>query len=363
MNFLHVVRPEIDLPEGTASDSSEAYQKAAENLNALQKQDYLVQDEAPAVYVYRLVMGKHTQVGVVTLCRVDEYDQGLIKKHEHTRQKPEDDRTRHIQTLGAQTGPVFLTYRDQAAIDNQVAGIVETDPLYDFTAQDGIRHTIWQVKDPAQLVDAFEAVPCAYIADGHHRAAAAARYAREAREAGEANEESDWFLTVLFPAGQLQILPYNRAVKDLNGMTSEQFREKLAAEFEIVDGVEAAPAEPGRIAMYLDGQWSELRWKPDPDADVVGAMDVSVLQNRVLDAMLGIQNPRKDARLACVGGIRGTQDLERRVDSGEAAVAFSFYPTSVEQLMAVSDAEKVMPPKSTWFEPKLRSGLFVHLLK
>jgi len=364
MSFLHIVRPEIDLDHDVTGDSDEVYAQAVTNFKSFQDQGYLVQESQPGLFLYRLIMGEHVQRGLVTVSHTGDYDAGLIKKHEKTRPGPENDRTRHISTLNAQTGPVFLTYRDQADIDQALADVEKADALFDFTAPDGIRHTIWRISQPDQIVEMFKDVPATYVADGHHRAAASARVARERHEetGNPEDAESDWFLTVLFPAGQLKILAYNRIVKDLNGQTAARFLEKLAVDFTVTKEANPTPQQSGNISMYLDGQWYGLQWTPVVSADPVAVMDVSVLQDRVLDHLLGIQDPRKDPRVTFVGGIRGTVELEKRVDHGEAVVAFSMYPTTVEQLLAVADADQCMPPKSTWFEPKLRSGLFVHLL-
>ncbi|NCC52243.1 MAG: DUF1015 domain-containing protein [Spartobacteria bacterium] len=364
MSFLHITRPEIDLDHAVAGDSEEAYNQAAVNFKHFQEKAYLVQDEQPGLFLYRLTMGNHEQRGLVACSHTGDYDAGLIKKHENTRPGPENDRTRHIQTLEAQTGPVFLTYRDEPAIDQVLASVEQTPALFDFTAPDGIKHAVWRIPEPDRIVAIFKDIPATYIADGHHRAAASARVARERRAAtgGNTDAESDWFLTVLFPAGQLKILPYNRVVHDLNGMTPEALLEALDGMFTLTKDADPSPQKSGCISMYLAGRWYGLQWTPEVSDDPVAVMDVSVLQHRVLDGLLGIKDPRKDPRVSFVGGIRGTAELEKLVNAGDAAAAFSMYPTTVDQLLAVADANQCMPPKSTWFEPKLRSGLFVHLL-
>lgn len=362
MCFFHVSRPEIDLPPGTDPAAPAAYAMAGANLRRFREQGWLAPDTAPGLYLYRLIAGTHTQAGFVVTCHTGDYDAGVIKKHEKTRQKPEDDRTRHIETLKAQTGPVFLAYRDQPELDALAAAAAAGTPRYDFTAPDGVRHTLWRAPDPAAVEGAFARVAAAYIADGHHRAAAAARYAREQRAAGRGGGEADWFLAVLFPASQLRILPYNRLVKDLAGRTPEAFLDEVRRTFRVTEAATPAPAGRHQASMYLGGRWYGLQWDPPGGADPVARLDVSVLQNRLLAPVLGIDDPRQNERIAFVGGIRGTAELQRRVEGGEAAVAFSMFPTSMEDLMAVSDANLLMPPKSTWFEPKLRSGLLIHTL-
>lgn len=365
LSFLHVVKPEIDLPEDTDLYRDAVYEKAAENFRALRDQGALVRESHPCLYLYAQTMKHHVQYGLVCCSHIEDYEKDVIKKHEYTRKDKEDDRTRHVATLNANAGPVFLTYRDVPEINEAVDTIKSTTPLYDFTADDGIRHTVWRISDATPLEMAFAAVPTAFVADGHHRSASAVRVGKERREANPdhtGEEEYNWYLVVLFPAGQLKILPYNRIVTDLGDMTKEQFLEELRGTFDVAEAASPAPAAAGNVSMYLDGCWYGLTWEPVESEDPVEGMDVSVLQNRLLKPILGIENPRSDPRVDFVGGIRGTGELERRVDSGDAVVAFSMYPTSVEQLMAVAEAGKVMPPKSTWFEPKLRSGLLVHTL-
>lgn len=364
LSFLHVSRPEIDLPDGTDLYSDAVYKKAVENFEALIKNCPLVNDE-PSLYVYKLVMGDHEQVGVVGCAAVDEYDNNTIRKHERTRRDKEDDRTRHIMMLRAQTGPVFLTYRQSDDIDRLVKSSMSSEPLFDVTAEDGIKHTIWRVSDPGPLAESFKDVPFLYIADGHHRAASASRSRAELKEQSFAHtgkEDYNYFLTVTFPDSQLQILAYNRAVKDLNGLSKEQFLEQVKQQFTVNAGADPSPDQRGKYSMYLDGQWYGLELSPEATRPVgtVALLDVSVLQDRLLDRVLGIRDVRTDKRIDFIGGMRGTGELERLVDEGKAAVAFSLYPTTVEELLMVSDAGEIMPPKSTWFEPKLRDGFLIH---
>jgi uncharacterized protein (DUF1015 family) len=364
-SLLHVDRAEIDLPPETDPYSDAVYAKARESFLALQQRGALVRESEPCVYLYQQRMGNHVQTGLAAVCHIEDYERDLIKKHEKTRPDKENDRTRLIDTISANTGPVFLTYRDSAEIDTLVNHALKGAPLYDFTAPDGIQHTVWRVAGGEALVGAFAKVPCSYVADGHHRTASAARVGRERREANpqhSGSEEYNWFLCVLFPASQLQILPYNRTVKDLNGLTNEAFLEAVSRVFTLKPGGSPTPSQPGEIRMYLGGAWYDLAWKPAPDADPISQLDVTGLQDRLLAPLLGIDDPRTSKRIDFIGGIRGTGELVKLVDSGKAAVAFSMYPTTVEQLMAIADANQIMPPKSTWFEPKLRSGLFVHTL-
>ena len=366
-SFLHVSRPEIDLPQGTDIYSEPVYRKALDNFEGLTQACPLVTEEAPSIYLYRLVMGNHEQTGVVACCSIDEYDQDVIRKHERTRRDKEDDRTRHMLIIKAQTGPVFLTYRAHPDIKNIVREGTSANPLFDFQADDGIKHTIWRAADPRPFVQAFKDVPNLYIADGHHRAASASRARAELKEQSFSNtgeEEYNFFLTVIFPHDQLQILPYNRVVRDLNGHSKEQFLAQLQQAFVISDQSNPAPTDRGNWSMYLDKQWYGLALRADGNqpAGAVASLDVAVLQDRVLDPILGIKDVRTDKRIDFVGGLRGTKELERLVDEGKAAIAFSLFPTTVEDLLRVSDAGEVMPPKSTWFEPKLRDGLLIHTI-
>ena len=365
-SFLHVSRSEIDLPDGTPIYSDQVYAKALANFEQLIKECPLEDEETPSLYLYRLIMGDHEQIGVVACCSVDEYDRDIIRKHERTRRDKEDDRTRHIMVLRAQTGPVFLTYREEVRIDSLVAdALTRNPPLYDFVANDDIRHTIWRVPNYQPLVEAFAEVPYLYIADGHHRAASASRARAELKEHGFGfigNEEYNFFLCVLFPDDQLQILPYNRIVRDLNGMSRSEFLARLRESFELTESASPSPKQRGEWSMYLDAQWYGLALPNDaarPEG-LVDALDVSILQNRLLDPILDVKDVRTDKRIDFVGGVRGTGELEKLVNEGKAAVAFSLYPTTIDDLLRVSDAGEIMPPKSTWFEPKLADGLVSH---
>jgi len=361
-SLLHVDRAEIDLPAETDPHSDAVYAKARENFLRLQRDGVLARESGPCLYLYQQQMGSHRQRGLVAVCHVEDYDSGLIKKHEKTRREKEDDRTRLVDTLGANTGPIFLTYRDDPAVKALVESTIQQPPRDDFTAPDGIRHTLWRIPGGESFVKAFGRVPAFYIADGHHRAASAARVARMRRErhpGATGAEDFNWFLCVIFPANELKILPYNRVVLDLNGLSSKAFLERVRAVFGLEAGAPPSPAATGRVSMYLDGRWHGLRCPIDPAADPVARLDVSVLQDRLLAPILGIDDPRTSKRIDFVGGIRGTDELVRRVDRA-GGVAFSMYPVTVGQLMDIADAGQIMPPKSTWFEPKLRSGLFVH---
>jgi uncharacterized protein (DUF1015 family) len=356
LSFLRVSRAEIDLPAGVNPYGDEVYARAQQNFAALKSRALVVESE-PSVYFYRLRMGPHQQTGVAACYSLDEYDRDIIKKHERTRPDKEDDRTRHMLALRAQTGPVFLTYRSSDAVDRIAARVAQAPPLFDFEAADGIQHTLWRATDAdaAETVAGFAALSTLYIADGHHRAASAAR-ARAGLHGGAGNA----FLAVAFPHDQVQILPYNRIVRDLGGLTGPAFIEALRARFS-VDSGPPVPARRGEIAMYFQGEWRTLRPRvlPDP-SDAIRSLDVSVLQDELLAPILGIHDIRTDTRIDFVGGARGTTALQRAVDTGGAAVAFSLFPVSVADLMAVSDAGAIMPPKSTWFEPKLRDGLLIH---
>ena len=364
LSFLHVSRPEIDLPEGTDLYSEEVYAKAAENFEHLIAECPLETEAEPSLYVYRIRMGDHEQTGLVACCSIDEYDDDLIKKHERTRPDKEDDRTRHLLALSAQTGIVFLTYRGRDEIDRAIAEAVKDDPLYDFTAPDGVAHTMWRAHEPDHFVEFFKQVPALYVADGHHRIASASRARAECRAKNPdhlGNEEYNFVLAAVFAAGQLRILPYNRVVKDLAGHTPESLLAAIGERFEVAEQGSPVPAR-GEFAMYLGGAWYTLRPQAgsvDAD-DPILSLDVSVLQDRLLAPILGVGDPRTDKRVEFVGGIRGTEALERLVDSGAAAVAFSLHPTTLDDLMRIADSEEIMPPKSTWFEPKLRDGLVCH---
>ena len=367
ISFLHVVKPEIDLPEGTGLYDDAVYAKAKDNLGHLIDSGTLIREKEPKLYLYRQVMNHRPQIGLVACCHIDDYAGNLIKKHEKTRKEKEDDRTRHVKTLNANTGPVFLTYRDRVDIDRLVERDMNARPLYHFDAPDGVTHTVWIVPDATPYVEAFGQIPCAYVADGHHRSASAARAGAEKRAANPnhtGEEEYNWFLTVLFPAGQLQILPYNRVVLDLNGQTAPQVLDRLRQVGALSETDEPRPERPGVFCFYLEGRWHrlELEAATIDQADPIESLDVALLQNRVLQPVFDIDDPRTSDRIDFVGGIRGTGELAKRVDAGEAAAGISMHPTTIDQLLAVADAGLVMPPKSTWFEPKLRSGLFVHTL-
>ena len=354
-SFLHVSRPEIDLPDGTDCSSPEAYAQARKALDKLVADGVLVRDAEPKFYAYRQTMGSHSQTGIVATFDTQDYLAGVLKQHEKTRKDKEDDRTRHIETLSAHTGPAFLTYRDDKAIDLIVADACRREPLYDFVAPDGIGHTVWEIASASscsadELQELFARIPVAYIADGHHRSAAASRYAKARGFAGE----SRWFMAVAFPASQLKILAYNRLVADLNGLGDDAFLAKVAEKFTV--GAKGART----CRMYFRGKWTDLGWTIPAGADVVSALDVSYLQDNLLAPVLGIADPRTDTRISFMGGIRGDAALAAKVDAGEAAVAFAMEPVTVEEMMSIADAGAIMPPKSTWFEPKLRSGLFVH---
>jgi uncharacterized protein (DUF1015 family) len=366
-SFLHVGRSDIDLPAHTDPYDPQVYAKARDALDRFQDEGTLIREAVPSLYLYRQVMDGRAQTGVVGCVHIDDYEHDVIRKHEKTRADKEDDRTRHVLTLRANAEPVFLTYRGRPAIAALTRPILDTAPLYDFTAPDGIRHTVWRISEPAPFLAAFREVPHAYVADGHHRSASAWRAGRELRNAPtqhRSDGEYNWFLAVLFPADELRILPYNRVVRDLDGLGAGSVLARLAHVGRATTTSDPLPSKPGTFCFFLADEWYrlELDERTIDRSDPIASLDVSLLQDRVLGPILGIGDPRTDKRIDFVGGIRGTAELERRVRSGEMAIAFSLYPTTIEQLMAVSDAGKIMPPKSTWFEPKLRSGLFVHTL-
>ena len=365
LSFLHVSRAEIDCRRDVNPYDATVYEKAVWNFERLTQEAPLVVEEAPSLYVYRLRMGDVTQTGVAACYSLDEYEHDIIKKHERTRQDKEDDRTRHLLALRAQTGPVFLIHRAAPAIDQVVDQVMTSQrPLYDFSAPDEVRHTVWRVDASHErpLVEAFAAVPTLYIADGHHRAASAARARQRLRGGGANAGEWDTFLAIAFPASQVRIFPYNRLVSDLGDRTTDAFADALRQRFTVQRGP-AAPVRRGDVSMFLNGQWHTValgeagRGTPATDR-----LDVSRLQDLILNPLLGIGDPRSSKRIDFVGGLRGTGELERAVQSGRAAVAFSMYPVSVDDLMAIADAGGIMPPKSTWFEPKLRDGLLSHLI-
>ena len=368
LSFLHVTRSEIDLPPNTDPYSPRVYEQARRNFSALRERAPLVLDETPSLYFYRLKMEAHEQTGLACCFSIDEYESGAIKKHERTRRDKEDDRTRHIVELRAQTGVVFLTYRADAAIDVLAREVTAGAPLFDFSADDGVRHTVWRagLDHGRALAGAFQKIPALYIADGHHRAASAARARTELRnreESAAREAGADTFIAVAFPDSQMQILPYNRTVKDLAGRTARQFLAALRLRFEVTDGG-PVPQHKGFVSMYLDGRWYSVDLASVPPEDDLHAstLDVARLQRAVLEEILNIGDVRTDKRIDFVGGARGTDALVRAVDSGKAAVAFSMYPVTIDDLMAISDSGGIMPPKSTWFEPKLRDGLLIHVI-
>jgi len=363
LSFLHVSKPEIDLPAGTDLYSPEVYAKGAENFQKLIAQGALKQDEKPNFYLYRQVMGQHAQVGLVAAASCEEYLANIIKKHEFTRPDKEDDRVRHIEALNSQTGPVFLTYRAVAAFDEFVAKKISETPAVDFTGNDGVRHTSWTVSAPEEISfveNQFAQIPFLYIADGHHRSAAAGRVFKSRNGAGHSGQ----FLAVVFPHNQMQILPYNRVLKDLNGLTPDALRQKLAAVFDFKPGGSPRPARKHELALFIGGKWSTLTFKPQFTAtkDPIEGLDVTLLQKQILAPVFGIDDPRTSKKINFVGGIRGTAELEKLVNRGDYACAFSMFPTSIEDLMSIADAGGIMPPKSTWFEPKLRDAMFCHLI-
>lgn len=366
-SFLHITKSEIDLPLNIDIHSQEVYDKAKENLQSFIEKGILIEENQPCYYVYQLVMNGRSQTGLVCGSSVDDYENGIIKKHELTRPDKEADRIHHMQTIRAQTGNVFLAYNSVGAIDDLIEGWKRTRPaVYDFTAQDGISHTVWIIDDE-QTINTITAlfaseVPFTYIADGHHRAASAAKV-RKALGDG-ASEASAYFLTTLFPSDQLQIMDYNRLVHDLNGHSVEEFTDGLQKEF-FVGRVDKAvqPSKLHEFGLYIDGGWYKLVAKEGSfHTDPIGVLDVTILQRNILDKLLAIKDPRTDKRIDFVGGIRGLQELERRVNGGEMRAAFSLYPVSIQQLFDIADSGQVMPPKSTWFEPKLRDGLLTHLI-
>lgn len=370
-SFLHISRPEIDLLDGLSPYDEAVYKKGQENFDRMRKEGVLVQDPEPYYYLYRLNMGEHEQTGLVAAASVEAYDQGRIKKHEFTHPDKEDDRVKQVDTLNAQTGPVFLTYRHVEELDELFETQMTCEPENDVTADDGVRHRIWVIKDQKvcqRITDLLEARESLYVADGHHRSAAASRVAAKRKEANTnhtGDETYNYFLTVIFPDNQMNILDYNRVVKDLNRQSKEYFLDALSKSFACEKESEAVrPAEHGEYGMYLDGQWYRLKAKTDlvAEEDPVKRLDVSLLTDYLIEPILGISDSRRDKRIDFVGGIRGLAELEKRVDSGDMAVAFSLFPTSLNDLMAVADAGEVMPPKSTWFEPKLADGLVSHLL-
>jgi uncharacterized protein (DUF1015 family) len=364
-SFLHVVRAEIDLPEGTDPYSDAVYAQAKANLERLQNEGILIREEEPSIYLYSQQMGDHIQFGIVATCHFEDYEEGKIKIHEKTRRVKEEDRIRYVDTQNANTGPVFLAYRDSEKINAIVETTKGEEPLYKFTAEDGVTHTVWKMDRAAELEAAFGEIPATYVADGHHRSASAAKVGAMRREANPnhtGEEPYNYFLAVMFPESELKILAYNRVVLTLPG-TEDEFEQALAEKFTIDANGVKVPAKAGEICMYFKGQWSTLTPKTMPEAsDPVASLDVSILQNDVLAPILNIADPRESNDIDFIGGIKGTEELEKWVNEGRAVLAFSMYPTSMDQLFSVADAGMLMPPKSTWFEPKLRSGLLVNTL-
>ncbi|MBU0655493.1 MAG: DUF1015 domain-containing protein [Gammaproteobacteria bacterium] len=369
-SFLHISKPEIDLPENTDPYSPEVYAKAAENLTRTIEAGLLIRDETPCYYAYRLIMNGHQQTGLVAGASVADYDTNRIRKHEFTRPVKEDDRVRQIDAVNAQTGPVLLAYPDAPVVDQILAAATQKEPVLDATADDGIQHTLWVIDEAdaiAQLTAAFNAMHAIYIADGHHRSAAASRIAKMRHEQHGDSENAPWdhFLSVIFPHHQMKIFDYNRVVRDLPDMDNAQFLAAVEQHFDLQpSATPVKPSEPGTFGMYMDKQWFKLTLHPEllPNEDPVARLDVSRLARYLIEPVLGISDPRRDDRIDFVGGIRGLEGLEKRVNSGEMAVAFSLYPTSMQDLMAVADNNDVMPPKSTWFEPKLADGVVSYLL-
>jgi uncharacterized protein (DUF1015 family) len=369
-SFLHVVKPEIDLPEDISLYDDRVYQKGKENLDKLVNKGIMFQEDKPCFYIYSQKMGNHVQYGLVAGASVEDYDANLIKKHEYTRKVKEEDRTKHVKTLNANTGPVFLTYKDNKVIDNVVNEIIKGTPEYEFTSPDSIKHTLWVVSDDEKIrliQDEFKKMEALYVADGHHRSASASNVAKKRKEANPnhtGDEEYNYFLSVIFPASQMYIMDYNRVIKDLNNNSEQNFINKLKLDFEVDKTGVKKPNQKHEFGMYLGNKWYTLHAKDGSfdENDPVKRLDVSILQENVLTKLLNITDPRTDKRIEFVGGIRGVAELEKRVDSGEYVLAFSMFPTSITELMDVADSGNVMPPKSTWFEPKLRSGLIVHQL-
>jgi uncharacterized protein (DUF1015 family) len=368
-SFLHISKDEIDLPPEIDHYAPEVYARSAENLKKLIGGGILMREAKPCYYAYRLVMGAHAQTGLIAAASVAAYDAGRIRKHEFTRPDKEDDRVRQIEALNAQTGPVLLAHPDSDEVERRVAAASVTAPIADLFADDGIRHTVWRIDDDAAIerIGALvEAMPSLYIADGHHRSAAASRVAAARRgESGKGGDSAEYFLAVLFPARQMRILDYNRVVRDLNGLSPDAFLKAVGERCAVEPSAAAvSPEHPGSFGLYLGGRWYRLAVRSElvPARDPVRRLDVSVLTEQILEPILGITDLRRDTRIDFVGGIRGLPELERRVDGGEMAAAFALYPTPLAELMAVADAGKVMPPKSTWFEPKLADGLASHVL-
>jgi uncharacterized protein (DUF1015 family) len=368
-SFLHITKPEIDLPDGIDPYDQQVYDRAKENFKKFRDEGILVQDERKNFYLYKQIWGDHQQVGLVAGASCQDYQDDVIKKHELTREDKEIDRMKHIETLNANTGPVFLTFKHNDTVDDLFKKAMEKAPAYDFTSE-GVQHIFYVIDDEdliLRIKAAFAGIKFLYVADGHHRSASATRVKIKRQEQNphhSGGEEYNFFLSVIFPDNQMKILPYNRVVRDLNGLTETEFFRKINEKFEYEETRQKAPTATRQFAMYLGGKWYLLKARQGSfdEADPVGSLDASILQNNLLSPVLGIENPRRDKRVDFVGGIRGTAELEKRVDSGAYKAAFSMYPTTINQLFGVADSGKIMPPKSTWFEPKLKSGLVVHLL-
>lgn len=367
-SFLHISKAEIDLAEGTDPYDPSVYAKSAENMQKMLYEGILMREQKPCYYVYRLIMDGHSQVGLVAVASVADYDINRVRKHEYTRPTKEDDRVRQIEALNTQTGPVLLAYKSQADMDAILQQTTEQAPLVDVTADDGVQHTFWLIDDDTtieKITVGFDAMAAIYIADGHHRSASASRVAKShAMNDGDGEHSSDYFLSVIYPHNQMNILDYNRVITDLNGLSKAELLQKIKASFTVTEASAAVkPAQATAFGMYFDNQWYHLSINNEliPN-DPVASLDVSLLADNLIKPLLGIADQRTDTRIDFIGGIRGLSELEKRVDSGEMAIAFSFYPTSMEALMAVADADEVMPPKSTWFEPKLADGLISHVL-
>jgi uncharacterized protein (DUF1015 family) len=364
-SFLRVTRAEAEFPSGTKPSSEEVFERAKKNLAEFIEKDLLVRDPEPAIYVYKLAIGDHSQTGVVACCSIDEYESGHIKKHEKTRPDKVQDRTEHMLALNAQTGLIFLAFRNTVGIHTLIEDLVKERPTYGFHCKEGAAHTVWRDTDYQKWVAAFEQVPSLYIADGHHRAESSANVRRLLREKNPdhtGDENYNFVVVGMFPAEDLRILAYNRVVKDLNGLTEEEFLQKISENFVITDTEEKEPHSHGHVCLYLNGKWRKLRFAVDyiREPDPIERLDVSILQNYILGPILGIDDPRTNPRIGFVGGARGTDELERSVDKGEAIAAFSLFPTTMQDLLDVSDAGEIMPPKSTWFDPKLKDGLLVY---
>ena len=368
-SFLHINKSEIDLPEGTDLHSDAVYARAKENFIRMQKDGVFIQEETPCLYIYTLEEGTHRQSGIAACFSAQDYIDNHIRKHEHTRRDKEEDRTRHIDRTSAQTGVVLLTYKYNASVNDVVKKVMVRPALYDFTADDGIRHLIHRIDDAAEissLTESFKNINPLYIADGHHRSAGASivyerRKAAVSKHTGD--EEYCFFLAVAFPDNEMRILPYNRVLVDLNGLSDEEFLKKLGEKYDIAPTAQASPTEAKTVSLYMNGNWKLLRYKGPLSEDPLARLDVAILQNEILGPVLGIADPKKDKRIDFVGGTRGTGELEKLVDSGKFKVAFSMFPTSIAELMAVAEDCKIMPPKSTWFAPKLRDGVLVHVIE